>query len=129
MSNYDYNHVVLLGFTGEAPWELCKPDTCVVSLATNKTWTHNGEEKAVTHWQTLIFNGRLSEVALKYIQKGDRLFIEGELVNHEYTDKQGEIKYSVNVLVKKLRFLTPRNTQVIADDGFEQCYDAFDIAC
>ena len=61
-----------------------------------------------TDWHNLVFKNKMSELAEKYIKKGDKLFIEGKLSYRKYTNKDGNDIWITEVVVLKVDFLTPK---------------------
>ena len=62
-----------------------------------------------TEWHTLQLWGRLAQVAEKYIHKGDKLYVEGQLRTRNYTDRQGGQHHVTEIWVNSLEMLTPRS--------------------
>lgn len=61
-----------------------------------------------TEWHNLLFWRRPAEIVEKYVRKGDKLFVEGELRTRSYTDKQGLTRYVTEVWVSNMEMLTPK---------------------
>ena len=51
----------------------------------------------------VIFNERLGEVAQKYLQKGSKVYLEGQLQTRKWTDQQGVEKYTTEVVLNRFR--------------------------
>jgi single-strand DNA-binding protein len=51
----------------------------------------------------VIFNPRLAEVAEKYLRKGAKVYLEGQLATRKWTDKDGQEKYSTEVVLNRFR--------------------------
>ena len=51
----------------------------------------------------VIFNKNLAEVAEKYLRKGSKVYVEGQLQTRKWTDKDGEEKYSTEVVLQNFR--------------------------
>lgn len=77
-----------------------------LSLATNETWrdknTGDKKEKAEFH-RVVIFNKNLAEVAEKYVKKGAKIHVEGQLQTRKWTDKDGADKYSTEIVLQNFR--------------------------
>lgn len=100
------NKVQLIGNLGNAP-EIKNTEKgkklAKFSIATNETYYNAKGEKVVeTQWHNLIAWGKVADVAEKYLKKGSEVAIEGKLVNNNYTDKDGNKKYSTEILVNEL---------------------------
>lgn len=104
------NSVRLMGHVGATP-EVKKFDNgskvAKLRLATNeKQKNAKGETIAITHWHNLVFWGKQAELIEKYITKGERIAIEGTLVNRFYESKTGEKKQITEVRVDTFEFVS-----------------------
>ena len=75
-----------------------------LSLATSERWKDksSGEQREKTEWhRVVIFDERLCDVAQKYLRKGSKIYIEGQLQTRKWTDQQGVEKYSTEVVLKR----------------------------
>ncbi|HKM64437.1 MAG TPA: single-stranded DNA-binding protein [Acidisphaera sp.] len=103
------NKVILIGNLGRDPEIRTTQDgTKIVqlNLATSETWNDRGtgERKERTEWhRVVIFNERLAEVAEKYLRKGAKVYVEGALQTRKWTDKDGQEKYTTEVVLGKFR--------------------------
>lgn len=103
------NKVQLIGNLGNAP-EVRTLDggkkMARFSIATNETYRNaKGEKITETQWHNIIAWGKVAEIAEKYLTKGKEVVVEGKLVNRNYTDKDGNKKYSTEVQVNELLLL------------------------
>ena len=79
------NKVTLIGNLGRDPEVRNTADGMKIvqlSIATSETWKdkNSGERKEKTEWhRVVIFNDRLADVAEKYLRKGSKVYIEGQL--------------------------------------------------
>jgi len=103
------NKVILVGNLGKDPEvrRMQSGDPVVnLSLATSETWRDksSGERKEKTEWhRVVIFNKNLAEVAEKYLRKGSKVYVEGSLQTRKWTDKDGQEKYSTEVVLQNFR--------------------------
>ena len=103
------NKVILVGNLGKDPEvrRMQSGDAVVnLSLATSETWRDksSGERKEKTEWhRVVIFNKNLAEVAEKYLRKGSKVYVEGSLQTRKWTDKDGQEKYSTEVVLQNFR--------------------------
>jgi single-strand DNA-binding protein len=101
------NKVILVGNLGRDPEvrSLSSGDPVVnLSLATSERWTDrtSGERRERTEWhRVVIFDDRLCDVAQKYLHKGSKIYIEGQLQTRKWTDPQGVEKYSTEVVLRR----------------------------
>ena len=103
------NKVILVGNLGKDPEvrRMTSGDPVVnLSIATSESWRDkaSGERKEKTEWhRVVIFNKNLAEVAEKYLRKGAKVYVEGQLQTRKWTDKDGAEKYSTEVVLQKFR--------------------------
>ena len=103
------NKVILIGNLGRDPEvrRLSSGDPVVnLSVATSESWRDkaSGERKERTEWhRVVIFNENLAKVAEQYLRKGSKVYLEGQLQTRKYTDKDGNEKYSTEVVLQRFR--------------------------
>ena len=103
------NKVILVGNLGRDPEVRHTQDGKPIvnmSLATSETWRDRatGERRERTEWhRVVIFNERLADVAEKYLRKGSKVYIEGQLQTRKWTDQSGVEKYSTEVVLQNFR--------------------------
>ncbi|HVV64642.1 MAG TPA: single-stranded DNA-binding protein [Rhizomicrobium sp.] len=103
------NKVILVGNLGKDPdvRRLQSGDPVVnLSVATSESWRDkaSGERKEKTEWhRVVIFNKNLAEVAEKYLRKGSKVYVEGSLQTRKWTDKDGQERYSTEVVLQNFR--------------------------
>ena len=71
----------------------------------NKRKTATGEEVNKTDWYNITATGKQAQTLAKYVRKGDPLLIEGKQTFNPWTDREGNSRVSVDVLVQDFRFL------------------------
>ena len=106
------NKVQLIGNLGNAP-EVKNTEKgkklAKFSIATNETYYNvKGEKVTETQWHNLIAWGKVAELVEKYLTKGSEVAIEGKLMNNNYTDKDGNKRYSTEIQVNELLLLGGR---------------------
>ena len=103
------NKVILIGNLGRDPEVRHMRDGNPVvnlSVATSESWRDKatGERRDKTEWhRVVIFNDRLAEVAQKYLQKGSKIYLEGQLQTRKWTDDQNMERYSTEVVLNRFR--------------------------
>jgi single-strand DNA-binding protein len=103
------NKVILVGNLGKDPEvrRTTAGDPIVnLSIATSESWRDksSGERKEKTEWhRVVIFNKNLADVAEKYLRKGSKVYVEGQLQTRKWTDKDGAEKYSTEVVLQNFR--------------------------
>lgn len=98
------NKVILVGSVGKDPQERAVGDAKPVtfSLATNEAWTNkkSGERQERTQWHTIVvWNEALAEVAMKYVKKGSKIYIEGQLETRSYGNDR-DVRYISEVVMR-----------------------------
>ena len=103
------NKVILVGNLGRDPEVRFSQDGNKIvnmSLATSESWTDrsSGERREKTEWhRVVIFNDRLAEVAEKYLNKGSKVYLEGQLQTRKWTGNDGIEKYTTEVVLSRFR--------------------------
>ncbi|HEY4134869.1 MAG TPA: single-stranded DNA-binding protein [Alphaproteobacteria bacterium] len=103
------NKVILIGNLGRDPEVRSTQDSMKIvqlSVATSESWKDkmSGERKDKTEWhRVVIFNERLAEVAEKFLRKGSKVYVEGQLQTRKWTDKDGVEKYTTEVVLSRFR--------------------------
>jgi single-strand DNA-binding protein len=100
------NKVLLIGRLGNDP-EIKQmqngKSVARLSVATSENWKdkNSGEKKEKTEWhRVVIFNEGLVNVVQQYLKKGAQVYIEGQLSTNKYTDKDGQEKYSTQIVLQ-----------------------------
>ncbi len=100
------NKVILVGNLGRDP-EIRRTQTgskiANLSIATSESWKdkQTGERKEKTEWhRVVIFNEGLAGVAERFLQKGSKVYISGQLQTRKWTDQSGQDKYTTEVVLK-----------------------------
>ena len=100
------NKVILVGNLGREPEARAMQNggkVVTFSLATNESWRDKAtnERRDKTEWhRVVIFNQNLGDIAEKYLQKGSKVYLEGQLQSRKYTDQSGQEKYTTEVVLQ-----------------------------
>lgn len=103
------NKVILVGNVGKDPEIRVMQDGSKLasfSVATSESWKDrsSGERVDRTEWhRVVVFNDRLAEVAEKYVKKGSKVYLEGQLQTRKWTDQQGVERYTTEVVLGRFR--------------------------
>ncbi len=101
------NKVILVGNLGRDPEVKSMQDgrsLVNMSVATSETWRdrNSGERKERTEWhRVVIFNDKLAEVAQKFLKKGAKVYLEGQLTTRKWTDQSGQERYTTEVVIPR----------------------------
>jgi single-strand DNA-binding protein len=103
------NKVILVGNLGKDPEVRTFANggrVCSFSIATSESWKDkaSGERKERTEWHRIsILNDALVGIAEKYLKKGAKVYIEGQLETRKWQDKDGQEKYTTEVVLRPFR--------------------------
>ncbi|NQV80094.1 MAG: single-stranded DNA-binding protein [Alphaproteobacteria bacterium] len=103
------NKVVLVGNLGRDPEVRSTQqggEICNLSIATSETWRDKGtgERRERTEWhRVVIFNENLVKVAKEYLQKGRKVYVEGQLQTRKWQDQSGQDRYSTEIVLGRFR--------------------------
>ena len=84
------------------------------SLATGRSWTdQSGAKQEKTEWhRCVVWNSArgsgLADVVEKYVKKGEKIYVEGEIEYRQWQDKDGQTRYTTEIKVKELMLLGGR---------------------
>jgi single-strand DNA-binding protein len=118
------NKATIIGHLGKDPEIRSFPNggrAASFSIATSERWKdkESGERKERTEWHRIsILNEGLVTVAEKYLKKGAKVYIEGKLETRKWTDKDGQEKYTTEVVLR------PYSGELIMLDGRKDAVDA-----
>lgn len=128
------NKVILVGNLGRDPEVRHNPEggkIVTLSVATGETWKDKatGERRDRTEWhRVVVFNDKLAEVSEKYLKKGSKVYLEGQLQTRKWTDQQGQERYTTEVVLQRYRGeLTMLDSRSGGgdDQGLSEPYDSF----
>lgn len=100
------NKVILVGNLGADPEIRRTQDGKPIAnlrVATSESWRdkHTGDRKEKTEWhRVVIFSEAICKVVEQYVKKGSKIYIEGQLQTRKWQDKDGQDKYSTEVVVQ-----------------------------
>ena len=97
------------------------------SIATSKRWKDRNtqEQKEKTSWHNIVvFGDGLVDIVEKYVKKGSKIYVEGELQTRKWQDKDGNDRYTTEVILQgynsNLTLLDSRNNSQVSSDNSEQ---------
>jgi single-strand DNA-binding protein len=108
------NKVILIGNLGKDPEVRYTPSgsaICNITLATSRNWKdkNTGERQEETEWHRVVFYDRLAEVAGEYLRKGKSIYVEGRLKTRKWQDKDGQDKYTTEIIASEMTMLGSRD--------------------
>src|SRR5271170_5400855 len=107
------NKVILVGHLGADPETRAMPSGMTVAnirIATSESWRdkQSGEQQERTEWHNVALFGRIGEVAAEYLRKGSQVYIEGRLRTRKWQDKQGNDRYTTEIIADNMQMLGGR---------------------
>ena len=128
------NKVILLGRLGADPEIRRTRDGKPVAsfrLATSEHWRDktSGERREKTEWHTVvIFNEGLANTAERFLKKGSRVYVEGQLATRQWEDRRGIDRYTTEIVLQgfnaSLKLMEPKGDRPPAGDAEDYGYDA-----
>lgn len=108
------NKAILVGTVGKDPETKTFQNGGMLtqfSIATNESWTdkNTGEKKQTTEWHRIVINGKLAEIAQKYVKQGMKLYIEGSIKTRQWTDQNGQERYITEIQCQNMQMLDSLN--------------------
>ena len=133
------NKVIIVGLLGQDPATKSFPDggsVTNISVATSESWKDKtGQKQERTEWHRIVLkdrgNYRLGQIAAQYLRKGSKVYIEGSLKTRKWQDKEGNDRYTTEIIANELQMLDSRSegqAQQRAPQAAPQAssYDDFD---
>lgn len=109
------NKVLLIGRLGQDPEKRVTPSghTVVnIGLATTEFFKdQQGNKQERTEWHRVVFWNRQADLVEQYCRKGSQLFVEGSLQTREWQDKDGNRRFSTDIVARNMQFLDSKPDQ------------------
>ena len=107
------NKVILVGNLGRDPetrYATSGAAICNITIATSRQWKDktSGEKREETEWHRVVFYDRLAEIAGEYLKKGRPVYVEGRLKTRKWTDKEGQDRYTTEIIAEEMQLLGSR---------------------
>ena len=107
------NKVIIIGHLGADPETRAMPSGTTVAnirVATTESWKdrQSGDQQERTEWHNIALFGRTAEVAAEYLRKGSQVYIEGRLRTRKWQDKQGNDRYTTEIVANDMQMLGGR---------------------
>jgi single-strand DNA-binding protein len=103
------NKAMLIGNVGQDPEIRTIPNGARVaqfSVATSRRWNdRSGQQQEKTEWHRIVAWEKLVEIIERYVKKGDRIYVEGEIEYRQYQDKDGVTKYTTEIRAREVVLL------------------------
>jgi single-strand DNA-binding protein len=107
------NKVIVIGNLGNDPeTRYLDNGKCLttISVATSESWKdkQTGERQETTEWHRIVAFGPVAEIMGKYLTKGSKVYIEGQLKTRKWIDKEGTDRYTTEIVVRDMQMLSPK---------------------
>lgn len=104
------NKVILVGNLGADPetrYTAAGKAVTNIRVATSENWTdkQSGEKQEKTEWHSVVLFDKLAEITAEYCRKGSQVYLEGKLQTRKWQDKEGNDRYSTEVVAKEMQML------------------------
>jgi len=103
------NKAMIIGNVGSDPDVRTIPSGARVaqfSVATSRRWNDkNGQQQEKTEWHRIVCWDRLVDIIERYVKKGDRIYVEGEIEYRQYQDKDNATKYITEIRARDVVLL------------------------
>ena len=105
------NKVILMGNLGKAPETRTLESgivMCSFPMATSEIYKNrkSGEKTSHTEWHNVVLWRKLAEVAEKYLNKGDKILIEGRIRSRSWEDKEsGQMRFITEILADQMQMI------------------------
>ena len=109
------NKVFIIGHLGKDPEVRHSQAGAAIasfSVATTESWKkQDGTKEEQTEWHNIVCFGRLGEICGEYLAKGSKVFIEGRLQTRKWDDKDGNTRYTTEIVAREMKMLGVKGGQ------------------
>jgi single-strand DNA-binding protein len=117
------NKVIIVGNLGKDPevrYSTSGAAICNITVATSRQWKDkaSGEKREETEWHRVVFYDRLAEIAGEYLKKGRPVYVEGRLKTRKWQDKEGQDRYTTEIIAEEMQLLGSRESSSGGDTEF-----------
>src|SRR5262245_40185360 len=115
----DLNKVMLTGYLGADPEMRYTPQGSAVTqfrVASGRTWkSADGVQHDDTEWFRVVAWDKLGEICNQYLTKGTRVYVEGRLQTRKWQDKEGQDRYTTEVIASDMIILSSKQDRSSSD--------------
>ena len=120
--NGTLNKVMLIGHLGDdVKMHYFDGGGCIgrFPLATNEVYTNktSGEKVTNTDWHNIVVRNKAAEICEKYLNKGDKIYIEGRIKTRKWQDTDQNDRYTTEINVDEFTFLTTKKSEESETDA------------
>ena len=106
------NKVIVMGHLGQDPemrYTQSNDAVATLSIATSEQFKDKeGNKQERTEWHRVVLFGRTAEIAGEYLRKGSMAYVEGRLQTRKWTDKEGQERYTTEIVGDRLQLVGAR---------------------
>ena len=123
MSKGTFQQVIIIGNCGNDPELKYMPNGNSVAnfnVATSESWKDKqGQQQDRTEWHRCTAYRKLAEIIGEYVRKGSKIQIVGKLQTHEWQDKDGQKRYTTEVVIHEMQMLDgkPQDNSYLGDQS------------
>ena len=116
MASKGINKVIIVGNLGKDPdmkYTASGAAIANITVATSESWNdkQSGEKIEKTEWHRIVAFQRLAEIMGEYLKKGAQVYIEGKLQTRKWQDKDGQDRYSTEIVADNMQMLGGKSVQ------------------
>jgi single-strand DNA-binding protein len=115
------NKVILIGNLGADPEVRYTPSGQAVAnfrIATSESWNDKqGQKQERTEWHRIVAWAKLAELCGEYLAKGRQVYVEGKLQTRQWDDRDGNKRYSTEIVATQITFLGGRGEGATGGGG------------
>ncbi len=108
------NKAILIGNLGADPevrYSQSGDAVTTFRIATTEVWRKpDGSKDEMTEWHRIVTFKRLAEICGEYLAKGSRIYIEGRIQTRKWQDKDGNDRWTTEIVAREMKMLSPRGT-------------------
>lgn len=121
----DLNHCIFIGRLGQDPDPRYLPNgDAATSFSIACGW--KSKDKEGTEWIRISTFGKLAEICGQYLKKGSQVFVSGRLTTRKWKDKEGNERYSTEIVADKMQMLGPKPEGIKTDAADKRVHQTED---
>ena len=118
------NKVIIIGNLGQDPEKKVTGTgqaVTTLNIATSEKWNDkSGQRQEKTEWHRVVVWGPQAENCAQYLSKGRQVYIEGRLQTRSWDDKDGNKRYTTEVVAQVIQFLGKRSDGVSTGQDYKK---------
>lgn len=91
------------------------------NVATSERWKgKDGQQQEQTEWHRVVVWRKLAEICGEYLHKGSKIYIEGKIQTRKWQDKNGNERYTTEIVAREMKMLDSRGESGGSGTGFSE---------